>query len=180
MIRCIAIQRTGTVMLAMLTATLGALHAQPAAEDRPTALFSAFVGKGTFATGLDVVSNRTSASVPVLGAAVEIDAGRRFRLALSAGAGSSLGGSPGSSPSGVFGDAAALWLVTPQDQAWGIFVGPGVTYTRFGPVRAGADGVGSAGVRRGIGPRLTLRTHAMSGDEIGVTTRAEFGLVITR
>jgi hypothetical protein len=41
-------------------------------------------------------------------------------------------------------------------------------------------GVVSAGVRRGIGPRLTLRSHAMSGDEIGVATRVELGLVLTR
>ncbi len=176
----VAIQTIGLAILALLTGTSTALHAQAASESRPNAVFSAFVGTGTFATGLDVVDNSTSASVPLLGAAVEIGAGSRFRLAMSAGAGASLGASPGSSPSGVFGDAAALWLVTPQDQAWGIFVGPGVTYTRFGVGRAGAGGVISAGVRRGIGPRLTLRTHAMSGDEIGVTTRAELGLVITR
>ncbi len=175
---------TALLSIAIPTALVGAagvLHAQPVSESRPNAVFSAFVGAGTFATGVDVVDNSTSASVPLLGAAVEVGAGRRFRLAMSAGAGTSLGGSPGSTPSGVFGDAAALWLVTPQDQAWGVFVGPGVTYTRFGGAgRAGAGGVISAGVRRGIGPRLTIRTHAMSGDEIGVTTRAEFGLVITR
>ncbi len=77
-------------------------------------------------------------------------------------------------------DAAALWLVTPLEHEWGVLVGPGLTHTRFGVSRTGVGGVVSAGVRRGIGPRLTVRSHAMSGDGIGVATRVELGLVLTR
>jgi hypothetical protein len=139
------------------------------------------VGRGIFARSLDVETRSATISVPTIGGSVSLPLGDRTRFELTAGAGALLGGTPGGSTSqGTMFDATALWLVTPREHDWGVFVGPGFTHTRFGVSRTGVGGVVSAGVRRGIGPRLTLRSHAMSGDEIGVATRVELGLVLTR
>ncbi len=158
-----------------------ALRAQSSAGDASRAVWAVHAGRGQFARTLDVETGSTSISVPLIGAAVELSVGGRMRLVLSAGAGALLGGTQGgSTSSGRMADAAAIWLVTPTRYDWGVFAGPGVTHTRFGAARTGVGVVISAGVRRGIGPRLTLRSHAMSGDELGVATRVEFGLVLTR
>ncbi len=119
--------------------------------------------------------------MPVVGVSAEYALTPRLSVASSAAAGALPGGCAGSCPdAGVALDVSALWLVTSPDEAWGVFVGPSVAYTTFGASTAGVGGAVSAGVRRGIGPRLTIRSHAMFAGEVRRTTRAELGLVLTR
>lgn len=139
-----------------------------------------FVGTGTFATPVDVTDGSTSIRVPLVGAALDVAVGTRWRIGMSLGGGALPGATTGGSTAqGLFGDATALWLVA-QTRRWGLLLGPAATVTRFDVARTGVGGVISAGVLRGRGPRLTLRTYAMSGDELGVASRFEVGWVLTR
>jgi hypothetical protein len=168
-------------LLSVLSLASGSLEAQSSAPVPARVATTIYVGTGEFATPLDPFDGSTSVHVPLLGASLEFGGGRRLRFGVSAGAGALPGGSAGgSTSSGLYGEAAAVWLLTPEPRRWGVSVGPSVAYTRFGVGRTGFGGAISAGARRGIGPRLTVRTHAMSGQGSHVTTRVELGLVLSR
>lgn len=172
---------SGVIALSLLGLVTDSLSAQSNGDRLSAPVWIMHAGRGTFARTLDVTTGSTSITVPVAGASIEVPVGRRLRFALAVGAGALLGGTQGGSvSSGTMLDAAALWQLTPTRFNWGVFAGPGVTHTRFGDARTGVGGVISAGVRRGIGPRLTVRSHAMSGTELGLATRVELGVVLTR
>lgn len=168
----------GRSLFAILLVSTG-LSAQETSNPPSRVSTQVFVGTGTFVTPVDVTDGSTSIRVPLVGAALDV-VGARWRIGLSIGGGALLGATMGGSTAeGIFGDATALWLVA-ETGRWGLLLGPAATVTRFGVSRSGVGGVITAGVHRGRGPRLTLRTYAMSGDESGVASRFELGYVLTR
>ena len=153
----------GCLLVALLaTATVGYSQATAGRPLRPAML--PFVGAGGFPRPRNIETGATDEGRVLLGGALDLPLGRRLLVASSVAYGIvpfvCLGGCP---PAGTSVELALLWLATPSQGTWGALLGPSVGRTSFDGTRTGVGATISVGAVRGIGPRVSLRYHSLSG-----------------
>ena len=134
----------------------------PHAPRRPAVL--PLLGAGGFPRPRDIESGATEAGQLLVGAALDLPLAPRLLLAITvAGGFQPFACVGGCAPPGSLANLALLWRPASAGAKWGVLLGPSLERTSFDGARMGGGATVAFGALRRVGPRLTLRYHALAG-----------------
>lgn len=170
----------GALLLALLLIPrVGQGQAQPRESNRSA--FLPFVGLGRFPRSKDVLFGVTDTQQLLIGASVEASVRSRLVLSPAIAVGFQPFGCPGGCARAMLSaDLAVLWHATEHSAKWGVLLGPSIVRSSFDGARMGVGATASVGAVKGIGPRLTLRYHTLSGPRRPSSLVALFSLRLGR
>ena len=160
--RVVAFAAGVALFLTGLLPTIGSAQDTLRASLRPALL--PFLGSGGFPRPRDIESGATDAGHLLAGATLDLPVTSRLLLATTVARGfQPFACAGGCAPEGSIANVALLWAPALSRGKWGILLGPSVERTTFDGTRTGAGATLALGALRGLGPRLTLRYHTLSG-----------------